>query len=167
MQRFAKAARRFFDSRAEKMRFIIVGVLNTALDFTVLNILTSAVGLRVYTANLISTATAMLVSMFLNKTFVFQHDNRVTLREAAKFTLVTLTGLWGIQTLVILLVTQQFSHPFLSTAHMLQSLLGTHISNAFILNNGAKILATAASLVWNYTLYKRFVFVKKEVEDGK
>lgn len=149
------------------MRFVVVGVLNTGLDFTVLNLLTNLAGLRVYAANFISTSTAMVVSLFLNKIFVFQHDSRLTLKEAAKFTAITLTGLWGIQTLVIFLVTREFSVPFLSVAHTLQTLSGTHINNDIALNNLAKILATGASLVWNYTLYKRVVFVKAEVGRGR
>jgi putative flippase GtrA len=64
------------------------------------------------------------------------------------FILVTIFGLWVIQPIVILGVTAALSSFNLNESAVL-----------FI----AKLIATLASLVWNYLFYSRLVF-KKEAE---
>lgn len=63
------------------------------------------------------------------------------------FIVVTLFGLWVLQTIVI-----QLTLP----------LWGTLFSNGQLALLAAKLAATIVSLSWNYTLYEKLVFAKKE-----
>jgi len=57
---------------SQKVRFGLVGVVNTVVDFIVLNVLVSVVGIAIVPANIVSTTVAMLTSFTLNKKAVFQ-----------------------------------------------------------------------------------------------
>jgi len=152
-------------SLAEKGRFVIVGAINTATDFTVLNLLLSFTGLPLYGANLISAFVAMCVSFVLNKNFVFRKGAKSDPREFFTFMGVTLLSIWGVQTLVIFLLTQQFPQPLFTIADAVHSTgLAQSFSIEFIVNNTTKIIATFASLVWNYLFYKYVVFAPKTVK---
>lgn len=126
------------------VRFGAVGVLNTGIDFGLLFTL-KTLGLPVEIANICSTGTAFLLSFMLNKKYTFKATDTNVVREMISFTLVTLFGLWVLQTLVINLTLPFFQSIFTS-------------QNIALL--GAKLLATIVSLVWNYVLYSRVVFIK-------
>lgn len=128
--------------RGRKFRFIAVGVINTTIDFGVL-FLMRALGLPTIPANIISTFAAFCFSFFANRKFTFQSTSGNIKRELFLFVIVTLIGLWGIQTLVIM---------------TLSPLLGVFISSANIVTLIAKLAATAASLTWNYLMYAKVVF---------
>ena len=72
-------------------------------------------------------------------------DAKNGIREMLLFVIVTLTGLWGLQTLIIAL-----------THNPLTQLMG----NTDVALLVAKLLATVASLTWNYLFYSRLVFKK-------
>ena len=61
------------------------------------------------------------------------------------FTVVTLFGLWVIQTIIIAAITPVFTN------------LGINKPAALLIS---KLIATAASIIWNYTLYSKVVFKK-------
>lgn len=154
-------------SLAEKGRFVVVGVINTATDFVLLNLLVSFASLPLYGANLISAFLAMCVSFILNKNFVFRKGTQADPREFFTFIGVTLLSIWGVQTLVIFLLTQQFPQPLFTIADAVHSTgLAQSFSIEFIVNNMTKIIATAASLVWNYLFYKYVVFAPKNAKKG-
>lgn len=151
---------------AEKGRFVLVGVVNTGVDFLLLNLLVSFVGLPLYGANLISAFAAMCLSFVLNKNFVFHENKRATAREFFTFIGVTLLSIWGVQTLVIFLLTQQFPEPLFTIADAVHNTgLTQSLSSTFISNNLAKIIATLASLVWNYVFYKYVVFAPSKSKE--
>lgn len=129
---------------AEKIRFGIVGVANTALDFAVLFILV-ALGLDKLIGNYISTTVAFIFSFFVNKSFTFRDKGRGVAKQFAIFLSVTAFGLWVIQPLIILAV----------SAGLAQT--GWHDSVILFI---AKLIATVASLIWNYLWYSRLVFPK-------
>jgi putative flippase GtrA len=138
-------------------KFGAVGVLNTLLDFTIYNLLSSKIGLSLIQANIISTTVAMLFSFYANKKHVFKkHDGHVG-QQAAVFLAVTAFGLYVLQTGTIHILTQVWLWPlttFLALAHA----LGLTNHDAFLLKNGAKAIATIISLAWNYIMYKKVVF---------
>lgn len=129
---------------AEKLRFAIVGIANTALDFIILFALT-AFGLDKIVANYISTTVAFIFSFFVNRSFTFQSKDKNVRRQFILFVVVTLIGLWLIQPLVI--------------AGVSWLLAGSTLAEPIILFI-AKIIATVASLIWNYVFYSRLVFKK-------
>ena len=131
-------------NKAQIARFGIVGAANTALDFGLLFIL-RALGLPVEFANIASTTIAFLFSFFANKKYTFKTSGTNVVREMILFVVVTLTGLWVLQTLVIMLTL-----PWL-TAITNQTDIALLIS---------KLIATVVSMTWNYLLYTYIVFKK-------
>ena len=122
-----------------KLRFALVGGTNTAIDFGILFLL-HGLGVNKYVANIISTSVAFVFSFFANRSFTFK-SKKDARKQAIPFIIVTLTGLWILQPIVIWLVLLP-----------LQSL--NQDMALFI----AKLGATVVSLVWNYILYSKFVF---------
>lgn len=131
---------------AEKLRFGLVGIANTALDFAILFILVG-LGLNSIASNYISTAVAFIFSFFVNKSFTFQSTSGNVKKQFALFILITAFSLWIIQPIVILSATWLMS--------------GLDLNESVVLFI-AKVLATGASLVWNYIFYSRFVFKKEK-----
>lgn len=123
---------------------MVVGCANTALDFGLLYLLTTA-GLPVGVANIISTTTAFIFSFFANKKYAFKTVGTDIRREMILFVIVTLFGLWVLQTLVI-----GFCLPLFSGA------LGSHSLGLLF----SKLAATVVSMTWNYVTYSRLVFKK-------
>ncbi len=130
---------------ADKLRFAIVGGVNTALDFSILFTLTMFIGIPKELANFISTSVSFLFSFFANKKYTFKSTSKNLKRQFLLFTIVTLFGLWVIQTIIIAAITPVFTN------------LGINKPAALLIS---KLIATAASLIWNYTLYSRVVFKK-------
>jgi putative flippase GtrA len=125
---------------AIRLRFGLVGVANTLVDLVAYTVLVAA-GLPFYPANLISTSAGMALSFTLNRTFTFRAAGGDLRTQAVLFVLVTAAGLWLVQPLVITLCAGPF-----------RGLSGV----AAIV--GPKLAGLAVGLVWNYTLYHRFVF---------
>lgn len=136
---------------ADKIRFVIVGGINTAIDFIILFSLFNLLGLPWFFSNIISTSVALCFSFYANKTFTFRHTGKNTKNKIIIFLAITLFGIWGLQTIIIALV---------------KSTLGPFIVNDNIILAIGKIAATCVTLVWNYMMYRRFVF-KSEPESKK
>ena len=127
------------------LKFAIIGVANTGLDFLILNILV-LIGLPQIAANTISTGLTMTFSFFMNKKWTFNSNSKNYAREVGLFIAFTLFGLWVIQNGVIWLTVHYLPHFGLSD---------------LIVLNIAKLVASVFSLTWNYLTYDRFVFRKK------
>lgn len=136
---------------ADKLRFTIVGSINTVIDFSILFTLTTLFNVPKELANFISTFVAFLFSFFANKKYTFKSTSKNLKRQFLLFTVVTLFGLWVIQTIIITAITPVFTN------------LGVNKPAALLIS---KLIATAASLIWNYTLYSRVVFKKSKNSSG-
>lgn len=132
---------------ADKLRFTIVGSINTVIDFSILFTLTTLFNVPKELANFISTFVAFLFSFFANKKYTFKSTSKNLKRQFLLFTAVTLFGLWVIQTIIITAITPVFTN------------LGINKPAALLIS---KLIATVASLIWNYTLYSRVVFKKSK-----
>jgi len=129
---------------ATKLRFGVVGATNTLIDFGLLFICFNFFGLTKISSNIISTSVAFIFSFFANKRYTFKSkNNQNIIREVVLFTIVTLFGLWVIQNLIIHFLTPVF--------------IGFDLDKNLALLV-SKLIATGASLVWNYLLYSRVVF---------
>lgn len=127
-------------------KFALVGVLNTAIDFGILNLFIASTGITsgpsIIPMNAFSFSAAVVNSYFWNRRWVFAgrtHGNFVI------FFIITVIGV-GINSGIVFLIT-------------------TYISPLFNLDrtlwvNFAKVLATGISLVWNFTGYRLVVFKK-------
>jgi putative flippase GtrA len=129
---------------AEKIRFAIVGSANTAIDFSILFILV-LFGVDKFLGNFISTSIALSFSFFANKKFTFKTNGKSGYLNILKFLLITIFGLWVIQPLIIFSIEN--------------IMVPTHIDKFIVLFIG-KFLATIVTLIWNYLLYRKFVFTK-------
>lgn len=130
----------------QKIKFATIGAFNTALDFAILFSL-KALGINVAFSNIVSTGITFILSFILNKKITFNSTNKTkqeNIKEFLSFTIITLFGLWAIQTLVIYIITSILSNILISNITL------------FI----AKIIATIFSLIWNFVLYKKVVFKK-------
>lgn len=130
---------------SQKLRFIAVGGINTAIDFGFLFLL-KMIGLPVIAANIGSTSLAFVFSFFANKKYTFKSSSKNVRRELVLFVLVTLTGLWLIQSSIIWLLM------------WLTNGTGYDESVRLLV---AKLVATIASLTWNYVFYSKLVFSEK------
>ena len=140
-------------------KFGITGIINTLIDFAVFNLAFGVLGWAAIPAHLLSTTLAMMFSFIANKTYVFGSRSRQVLVQAALFVLVTAAGLYLIQTGVLTFLLFVWEAP-LALAYTGVTVLGLDglLSQDFVFNNAAKIVATVFSMVWNYLLYRNVVF---------
>ena len=131
-------------NKSQLLRFGLIGVINTTLDFGLLFVFKS-LGLPVGLSNILSTGIAFIFSFFANKNYTFKSSGTNIVREMMLFVAVTLFGLWVLQTGVIWLTLPWFSQ-----------LLGSTDSGLL----AAKLAATVVSMTWNYLLYDKLVFGK-------
>ena len=131
---------------AEKLRFALVGSANTLIDFGLLFGLVFF-GIDKIPANFISTGTAFIFSYFVNKSYTFKFTGKSSKRQFGLFIAITIFGLWVLQPIIIYFVTL--------------ALNGLDIQSSIALLV-AKLIATAVTLVWNYVLYKKYVFRGKK-----
>jgi len=134
---------------AQLGKFGAVGILNTAIDFAVLNILSKVLGITAGVilggVNMPGFAIAVANSYFFNKLWVFQDRQKEEslLHDFPRFFAVTLIGVALNSGLIIVLTTYA---PFLAG-----------IAPASRLNL-AKASATIVTLIWNFVGYKLIVF---------
>lgn len=195
------------------LRFIAIGLINTALDFAVLNFISKTLGVtsgfKLGGVNTIGFSLAVVQSFIWNKYWAFSTEDKVSLLK--NFTRLVSVGLLGGVVLLAIIVGSKYqvgnifylgslallilgqigiwfgegigngnsqvkaSTQFVS--FILVSLVGLVINSVLVavlstgvqtvnisgLNpelakNVAKIIATFASLVWNFLGYKLFVF---------
>jgi|SRR3989338_10871133 len=128
-------------------KFVIVGFLNTALDFGVLNFLSWLTGIysgfNIIFLNSASFSIAIVNSYFWNKYWTFNQSSGVKGGEFLKFITIGLGGL-ALNSSIVYAITTFI--PFFDGL------------TPQLLENFAKILATIVSLFWNFIGYKFFVF---------
>jgi len=133
-------------------KFLTVGLANTAVDFGVLNFLmwTTKIysGKNIILLNSISFLIAVIHSYLWNKLWTFKAKEKTAVaKQFLQFLIISIIGTLLNSGIVYIITT------WLSPAAGLSS-----VSWA----NAAKLLATGASLVWNFVGYKFIVFKKKE-----
>ena len=135
-------------------KFIIVGGVNTGIDFAVLNALmylsSITSGLGLFVLNCISFSVAVVNSYFMNKRWTFKEatagiEGKNVSVQFSQFFVVSLIGI-TINGLILTSITSYVAAPF-GLSEQLWA-------------NVAKLFATGASLVWNFIGYKLFVFKK-------
>lgn len=126
----------------DKFRFAIVGAANTTIDFVILFLLT-LLGFNVIFSNIISTSIALIFSFFANKKFTFKNESEKTKKQFVYFLIITMFGLWIIQPIII---------------EATKLLIEQVITNNYLILFIGKIIATCITLIWNYLLYRKFVF---------
>lgn len=137
------------------VKFCIVGFLNAAIDFGVLNLLSLYTGLTsgfiIGGVNVPGFVVAATNSYFWNKFWVFQapEGRKVGYSDIPTFLIVLVSGILLNSGMVVFIST--YVPPFfgLTPERWL---------------NIAKVVASAVALMWNFIGFKFFVF-KKQIED--
>lgn len=133
--------------------FLLVGVINTGIDFLFFNFFIEVFGLPVIVSNVLSVSIAMAFSFTMNRRLVFKSKGPGIFIQTIKFVAVTAVGIYVIQNVIlfVLLSDSPIALP--------------ELNDYFDINvraNIAKIIATGATMVWNFVFYK-FVVFKEEV----
>lgn len=130
------------------IKFGLVGVTNTAIDFGVLNFLMWVTkiykGPYILIFNTFSFAAAVVNSYILNKFWTFQEKSRRGIPwQFLKFVIISIVGALLNSSIVFSVTT--FVSPFLGISQEIWA-------------NFAKVLATAVGLIWNFIGYKFWAF---------
>lgn len=136
-----------FKITPRKIRFSLVSMISTAIDFIILISITSLFNLPLVGANFISTSTSFIFSFFASKKYAFKTPDHHVKHEALKFILVTLSGIWILQ-------------PFLMW--QLEPVIRDYGITGVLVIVIAKLIASLATFMWNYLFYTRLVFNKKK-----
>jgi putative flippase GtrA len=134
-------------------KFVIVGGVNTGIDFAVLNILMFVTGIAagnplLFFLNCISFSVAVVNSYYMNKRWTFREaaagltDKNAGI-QFSQFFVVSIIGIL-INSTVLTAITTLLPAPFDLGPQMWA--------------NVGKLIATGLSLVWNFVGYKLFVF---------
>lgn len=122
------------------IKFNIVGLSNTLVDFLAYTLLTQTLGVVYWCAQIISYGLGVLNSYLLNTRWTFREAHRGTPKQAGLFLLVNLVSL-GVSLGVLALCKQVFG----ITSDM-----------------WAKVIATPVSILVNFLGNRLFVFRQKE-----
>jgi len=139
-----------FQITGQFVRFAIVGAINTGVDFLVLNLLIWVTGIKegngLIPLNIISFTVAVVNSYVLNKRWAFR--DQTSGETAKKFTSFLVVSVIGalINTAIV-----RFGSTNIDPMFGLSQVMWV---------NAAKVVATGASLIWNFVGYKLFVFRK-------
>lgn len=144
IQKYGPLAKQF-------IRFALIGVVNTGIDFAILNVLMFATGINegpnlIY-LNLISFTAAVANSYFLNKKWAFKDNSQGdTGKKFSAFLAISIIG--ALINTGIVTGISTYIDPILGLSQGLWV-------------NVAKLLATGVALVWNFIGYKLIVFKDK------
>lgn len=139
------------------LKFLVTGVLNTFIDFFVLNLLMWATGIyegtTIFFLNIISFTIAVTNSYFWNKYWTFQEKSKKGIpAQFAKFLAVSVVGAIINSSIVYAVTTY------------IEPLFGLEKS---LWANVAKVAATAVGLVWNFIGYKFWALKPQDQENGR
>lgn len=133
-------------------KFLLVGCLNTLIDFILFFIFANLVGLHAVQASIISTGITMCVSFYLNHRFVFRSAKKKR-HTAIQFLSVTIFNVWVVQSSVIYVV-----------VHALQN-NSFFMSHLWTLNLTAKLFGVGVSFILNFIMY-RYIFRQVKQEEA-
>lgn len=137
-------------SKLRLVIFSLIGVFNTLFDIVLYVVLYNLTDSVVF-ANIIATSAALVGSYFLNSRLTFR-SKKWTKTSFGGFVLVTVFGLWVLQTGAIYLLGPFFSH---LPEHIWQ-IFGSFEPTAKTV--APKLVATGITFVWNYGWYSKVIF---------
>jgi len=129
------------------IKFSITGLLNTIIDFSILNFLIGVLSWTVLPANTVSFSVAVINSYFLNKYWTFRDKQPVHIRQFSIFLVVSLVGL-GLSNILVYLGLEVFKVYTFGLSFVWHY-------------NIAKAISALIVLVWNFLASKFWVFYAK------
>lgn len=154
------------DQQKDLGKFFLVGVVSTAFDYLLLNILAIMAGLPLLLANSIAAPFSSFLSYKLNKKVVFEdrmHGRRKTL---LLYVAIIGFGILIIQNSLLFILERGIAQTIAQSVMPLLDVvrLGS-LSESTVAINIAKIGASLLAALWNFFMLRRFVFVTKEDVD--
>lgn len=147
--------------KSQRLKFIvfsIIGIFNTFFDIALYFVIYNA-SKSIIIANLLATSAALVGSYLLNSKLTFK-TKQWTAKSFIGFVVVTVFGLWVLQTAAIYGLT----HLLKSVPENLWQHLGSFETSAKTLI--PKLLATVITFVWNYLWYNKVIFKNEHPEQN-
>ncbi len=157
MERKAEVKKTFW----QLVKFAIVGVLNTLVDFAVFQTLNLLLG-WVYVAQIFGYTCGIVNSYLWNSNWTFREQRTRSLREMLLFLVVNIVSL-GVSLGVIWLCREVFGVTNEWAATWMPDLLSGFVKGDTI----AKLIATCVAIVVNFVGNRLFVFNGKEKLEAK
>jgi putative flippase GtrA len=145
--------------RLKIILFSVIGIFNTLLDI-VLYVIILNITHKIVIANVLSTSVALVGSYFLNSRITFQ-SKKWTKRTFVSFVIVTVFGLWVLQTGSIYV----FNELLKSLPAGFWKIFGSFTKT--VRQVLPKLMATAITLVWNYLWYNKVIFKGENSDEAK
>jgi len=140
-------------------KFVIVGIINTLVDLIFFNIFRRNKKISATIASYISSSIAMINSYILNRFWTFGDSSSGSGFEFFKFFFSTIIGIYVIHNGIVWLLTNKILWPSRLVLRLVRIFKPLKfLSDGFITDNFAKFCAIFFSLVWNFLLYKFWVF---------
>jgi putative flippase GtrA len=148
-------------------RFVVVGMLNTLVDYVLFIGLTKLLHLpldRVWIAKVMSGTVAITISFLLNRRWVFGARGGAPVHhQAARFLAATAVGVYGIQAPLTQLLARNHQWPGRALYAVLRDLglaqtAPSVFTEALATKTAAFALATCCSMVFNFFAYRYWVF---------
>ncbi len=127
-------------------RFLIIGLLNTALDFLLFFIFADLLSIYPVISSIFSTGIVMCLSFYLNHNFVFKSKKNKK-NTFIQFFIVSIFNVWIVQSVIIYLSLQIFKNFIFFLDH------------SWTLNMFSKLCGISFSFVLNFLMY-RYIFHK-------
>jgi putative flippase GtrA len=140
-----KTAARWRVELGRFIRFGLVGVSGTVIDFVILTALKYFWGWATLPANILSYSVGIINNYMLTRHWVYPENRRQTWLQLAQFASISLVGL-GLNNIIVLL---------------LENPLGNLLANPAYGYLPAKIVATAVVLGWNFSANRLWTFGEK------
>lgn len=139
-------------------RFLIVGSVNTLINFVLFNLLFIILPLTIIYANLAAQSISLIIGFYLHTNLVFRTNvDQNSQLSMLKFAISTIFSQLIVQSFVIYYFSQVFLWPGY-IFYQLTIYFGVNINQELALANFAKIMAVGISILVNFLLYDRFVF---------
>lgn len=140
------------------VKFAIIGVMNTLVDFFAYTLITALTPLGDIIANIISYSIGVLNSYFFNTLWTFRAERKRSPREFVSFVVVNLISL-GVSTLTIYI----FSNYVFAGSALVESIAGGALSGLIsspelAVSILSKVIAIPITLLVNFICTKLFVF---------
>ena len=127
--------KKMFDLAGQLIKFGIVGVISTALDYGLMVLFTEGFGIFYLLSSTLSYAISLIFNYFASMKFVFRsREDMGRLREFVTFTLLCLMGM-GLNQLILWLIVEKCGIYYMIST----------------------ILATVVVMVWNFVTRKLFL----------
>jgi len=138
-------------------RFVIVGLLNTVVNFSILNFSFYYLNQSKLVSSFIATTCAVVFSFILNRYFVFEDKGHLG-KQIAAFILVTVVGTLVIQNLVYALFTYILHNHELGITNLIYTIAKIKVRSSFVDVNVSNLIASLVVMLWNYNGYRILVF---------